>query len=117
VPRRSFSGRVKRGFEDNSRAIPIASIKPLKIVTAEIKATPRYRQIVASIHEVGIIEPPVVAHDRDGTGHFLLLDGRLRIEALKDLGHTEVVCLVPKTMRRSPITSALTGSRSSRNTE
>lgn len=94
MPRRSLSGPVKLGFEETSRRIPISSIKPLKRVADTVKATPKYGQIVASIREVGIIEPPVVAHDRHDPGQFLLLDGHLRIEALKDMGHTEVVCLV-----------------------
>lgn len=94
MPRRPFPGPVKRGFEESSRRIPISSINPLRIVSDKIKTTPKYGQIAASIREVGIIEPPVVAHDQHDTGRFLLLDGHLRIEALKDMGQTEVMCLV-----------------------
>ena len=59
-----------------------------------IKKTPKYAQIVASIREVGIVEPPVVARDRSEPGKYLLLDGHLRIEVLKDMGETEVTCLI-----------------------
>jgi hypothetical protein len=41
-----------------------------------------------------LVEPPVVARDPKQPGTFLLLDGHLRIEILKDLGQTEVECLV-----------------------
>jgi ParB-like chromosome segregation protein Spo0J len=85
---------VKLGFEEKSLRVPIAAINPLKHVSDIIKASRKYGQIVASIREVGIIEPPVVAYDRRDTGRFLLLDGHLRIEALKEIGETEVVCLV-----------------------
>ena len=59
-----------------------------------IKKTPKYAQIAASIREVGIVEPPVVARDRSEPGKYLLLDGHLRIEVLKDMGETEVTCLI-----------------------
>jgi ParB-like chromosome segregation protein Spo0J len=81
-------------FEAASRRLPIANIQPLKIVSDTVKKTPKYAQIVASIDQVGIIEPPVVSRDRNDKGKFLLLDGHLRIEALKDKGETEVVCII-----------------------
>ena len=68
--------------------------QPLKLVSAAIKKTPKYAQIVASIREVGIVEPPVVARDHSDPGKYLLLDGHLRIDVLKDMGQTDVTCLV-----------------------
>lgn len=82
------------GFEEASRRLAIGDIQPLKIVSDAIKKTPKYAQIVASIGEIGIVEPPVVTRDRNDPGKYLLLDGHLRIEALKDRGETEVVCLI-----------------------
>ncbi len=35
-----------------------------------------------------------MARDRSEPGKYLLLDGHLRIEVLKDMGETEVVCLI-----------------------
>ncbi len=64
------------------------------MVTETIKNTQKYAQIAASIREVGIIEPPIVARDRGERGKYLLLDGHLRIDILSDMGETEVVCLV-----------------------
>ena len=82
------------GFEKATRRLAIADLQPLKIVSAAIKKSPKYAQIVASIGEIGIVEPPVVTPDRKDKGKYLLLDGHLRIEALKDRGETEVVCLI-----------------------
>lgn len=59
-----------------------------------MKASHKYQQIVASIREIGLVEPPVVARDPQSPGTYLLLDGHLRVEALKDLEQTEVECLV-----------------------
>src|SRR5215510_13902059 len=85
---------VKAAFEETGRRIAIGDIRPLKLVTDIIKKTPKYRQIAASIAEVGIVEPPVVARDRSERGKYLLLDGHLRIEVLKERGETDVVCLI-----------------------
>src|SRR6516225_2096645 len=85
---------VKAAFEETGRRIAIADIRPLKLVTDIVKKTPKYRQIAASIAEVGIVEPPVVARDRSERGKYLLLDGHLRIEVLKERGETDVVCLI-----------------------
>jgi ParB-like chromosome segregation protein Spo0J len=82
------------GFEAESRRIALSDIKPLKAVAVSVKKTPKYAQIVASIGQVGIVEPPVVARDPDAPGKYLLLDGHLRIEALKDMGETHVACLI-----------------------
>ncbi len=82
------------GFEKAGIRLAISDIKPLRRVADAIKLTPKYRQIVSSIREVGVIEPPVVARDRHEEGHFILLDGHLRLEALKEIGETQVICLV-----------------------
>ena len=92
MPRKSHT-EVPMGFEKATRRLAIADLQPLKIVSAAIKKSPKYVQIVASIGEIGIVEPPVVTPDRKDKGKYLLLDGHLRIEALKDRGETEVVCL------------------------
>jgi ParB-like chromosome segregation protein Spo0J len=81
-------------FEEAKIHIAITQIQPLKLVSAAIKKTPKYAQIAASIREVGIVEPPVVARDHSDPGKYLLLDGHLRIDVLKDIGQTDVSCLV-----------------------
>jgi ParB-like chromosome segregation protein Spo0J len=93
VPRKVHTD-IQMGFEPASRRLSIADIHPLKIVSAAVKKTPKYAQIVASISQVGIVEPPVVSRDRNDRSKYLLLDGHLRLEALKDQGETEVVCLI-----------------------
>jgi len=66
----------------------------LKPVSDKVLQTQKYQQIVASIREIDIIEPPVVNRDPDGEGRYFLLDGHLRIAALKSLGGHEVLCLM-----------------------
>ncbi|MGY3032736.1 hypothetical protein ACVIIV_001906 [Bradyrhizobium sp. USDA 4354] len=74
--------------------VRLADIQPLKLVSEEVKRSPKYRQIAASVAEIGLVEPPVVARSRENHGKFLLLDGHLRLEVLRDRGLLEVECLV-----------------------
>lgn len=85
---------VSLGFEETGRRIAIDLIQPLRLVGPGTKKTPKYAQIAASMREVGMVEPPVVARDRSDPRKYLLLDGHLRVEILKDMGITEVDCLV-----------------------
>ena len=94
MPRKTASLEVKMAFEEVKVPIAIANIQPLKLVPSDIKKTPKYTQIAASIREVGVVEPPVVARDPNDPAKYLLLDGHLRIDVLKDLGQVEVACLV-----------------------
>jgi hypothetical protein len=94
MARKSSAAPVKAAFEGTSMRIAIADIQPLRLVTPTVKGSVKYAQVIASIREVGIIEPPVVARDRSAPGKYLLLDGHLRLEVLKDLGTEEATCLV-----------------------
>lgn len=82
------------GFERKSVLLPIDAILPMKALRPDVKLSAKYRQIATSIRAVGLVEPPVVSPDPANPGVYLLLDGQLRIEALKDLGESTVECLV-----------------------
>ena len=87
-------GEVKRAFESNLVTIPLDKILPLKPLRATVKESRKYAQICASIRAIGVVEPPAVLRDPKSKGGFLLLDGHLRVEALKDIGATETECLI-----------------------
>ena len=56
-------------------------------------STRKYKQIVSSIKEIGLIEPLSVIQPDPAKAEFLLLDGHLRALALKELGVNEAPCL------------------------
>src|ERR1700740_2248336 len=85
---------IAQAFGSECVFVPIASILPVKAIEKTAKSSHKYRQIAASIREIGLVEPPVVIHDTRDPNCYLLLDGHLRIEVLRDLGQTEVECLV-----------------------
>ena len=86
--------KIGIAFELESVFIEFSDIFPVKQLHKRVMKSKKYLQIAASIREVGIIEPPVVVRDRDKPGKFLLLDGHLRIEALKEHSAPGVNCLV-----------------------
>src|SRR5262245_61229610 len=85
---------VRMAFEESTVRVAIADVLPLRVVRPELKSARKYAQIATSIRELGIIEPPVITRQRGVDGKHLLLDGHLRIEVLKDMGETEVACLL-----------------------
>lgn len=89
-----MSRTVGIGFEPESRLVDIDAILPTKKIQPRVKFTRKYLQITASISEIGIVEPPIVTPAGSKTDKYLLLDGHLRIEALKDLEINNVMCLL-----------------------
>jgi ParB-like chromosome segregation protein Spo0J len=85
---------VKMAFERQVVVLPLSNILPTKRVPDTIKQTMRYKRIVTSIAEVGIVEPLVVARRQEDTGPYWLVDGHLRHAALSDLGNSEAPCLI-----------------------
>lgn len=85
---------VTPAFEDATLRIALADILPLRPTSDRVRASVKYRQIVSSIGEVGIIEPPVVVRDAAHPDQYRLLDGHLRLDILRARGDAEVVCLV-----------------------
>lgn len=86
--------KVQLGFENDCVTIPVSDILPVRVLSKSIKCSRKYIQITASIREIGLVEPPVIARNGDANGGWLLLDGHVRIEVLKDLGQEQVECLV-----------------------
>jgi hypothetical protein len=84
---------AKIAFEMRKIELPLEVILPVRIVKNAGNLR-RYRAIIASIGEVGMIEPLVVHPQRDKAGTYLLMDGHLRYLALKQLGKTTADCII-----------------------
>lgn len=83
---------IPEAFQRAVVPLPIASIVAQLPPRRDKKKSTFARQIAASIREVGLIEPLVVYRQADD--RFLLLDGHVRLEVLKDMGLTEVLCIL-----------------------
>jgi len=87
-----MSDPVKIAFERNILTLPIADLLPTKALPAGVRESVKYRRIAASVAEVGLIEPLSIA--RQKSGEYLLLDGHMRLDALRFLGATDAPCVV-----------------------
>lgn len=91
-----MSKQVEPGFLLEPVKVPLAKILPTRKLQESVKVTTRYKVIAASIAEVGIIEPPIVFPEKGVKGTYVLLDGHVRVEVLRDLGETDVECLISR---------------------
>lgn len=89
-----MSQKVRAAFDLGGITVPLSAIHPIRQVKPTDHAFGKYRAVVASIKEVGLIEPLMVFPQRGTRGTYLLLDGHMRLKALHELGHTEAFCLV-----------------------
>jgi len=87
-------GGVRLGFERDTILLKLTQIVPLKSLRPGARESKKYTQILSSVRAIGLVEPPVVTPDPKQQGVYFLLDGLLRIEALKDVGSDDVECLV-----------------------
>ena len=85
---------VKIAFQRRVIVLPLAEIMPMRSVSASMRQMLKYKRILASIGEVGIVEPLVLAPRNDETEPYMLVDGHLRLAALAELGATTAPCLV-----------------------
>lgn len=85
---------VPIAFDPNGLIVPLTSILPLKHVKGSIKSSQKYQQVLASVREVGIIEPLIVFPQNGKSDAFLLLDGHIRLEVLRQLGESSARCLI-----------------------
>ena len=83
--------KLNKAFEQAIIRLKLSEITPSKEINKDVFASRKYAQIVSSVREIGLIEAPIVTFSDDG---YTLLDGHLRLNALKDLDIQEVDCLV-----------------------
>jgi ParB-like chromosome segregation protein Spo0J len=84
--------RMRKAFENLVISVPVSSIRTQREVVYDQRRVLFYKQIAASIEEIGLIEPLVVCLQKPG--EYLLLDGHMRLDVLKRKGVTEVACIV-----------------------
>ena len=85
---------VMLGFVPEPLSVPLDRILPSRKVPVGLVTSRKFRQIRSSIEEVGLIEPLSVTAVDVASGLHLLLDGHVRLVALRDLGRDAASCLV-----------------------
>jgi hypothetical protein len=85
---------VPISFESKILQLKIEKILPSKVSPANIESTAKYKQIRSSIKAIGLIEPLIVIKAPSAKGTHLVLDGHIRLMALKELQVAIVPCLL-----------------------
>jgi len=85
---------IKMAFQQDILNLRLDLIMPTKTITPMIKESINFKRILTSVKAVGVIEPLVVAPADQASKRYVLLDGHIRLEALKDIGEKETHCLV-----------------------
>ncbi|WP_426575874.1 plasmid partitioning protein RepB C-terminal domain-containing protein [Xenorhabdus stockiae] len=83
---------IRQCFENHFQTFAIEKLSQSRTLPINIKSSNKYKQILTSISEIGLIEPVIIYLDDNGGQK--ILDGHLRIEALKDLGISHAHCLI-----------------------
>jgi hypothetical protein len=84
--------KTRVAFQASVLTLPLKSIVAQRVTEPTVLRSVIFKQILASVREIGLIESLVV-YPQEGKG-FLLLDGHLRLEALKILGINEANCIL-----------------------
>lgn len=83
---------IQVAFEFAGVTVRLEDLLPTRATAGKLKDSVKYQALLASVREVGIVEPLSVYPQK--AGKYLILDGHARVEALHDLGILEAPCLV-----------------------
>ncbi|MBA5607383.1 ParB N-terminal domain-containing protein [Duganella sp. FT3S] len=86
-------GKPPLGFLPEPLSLALSSILPSRKMPDGLLTSRKFKQIIASVEAIGLIEPLSVGKpNRDR--QYILLDGHSRLTALKQLGFETAPCLV-----------------------
>ncbi|WP_193090684.1 plasmid partitioning protein RepB C-terminal domain-containing protein [Advenella sp. FME57] len=85
---------IRLGFERDCVEVPLDKLRYTVELPAGVKDSVAYKQIRSSIQAIDLVEPIVVTLNPDQRDTFIILDGRMRVEALRDLGAHHALCLL-----------------------
>jgi hypothetical protein len=81
-------------FEKHCINIPVEKLIFSKPLPSAIKESGKYQQIRMSLQVIGLVEPIVVIQHPEEKQNFLVLDGHIRVEAMRDIGIDKTLCLI-----------------------
>jgi len=82
------------GFIPEPITLALDRILPSRKPPEGLHVSRKFKQIVASMEAVGMIEPLSVGKADKKTGQHILLDGHMRLLALRQLGYADAPCLI-----------------------
>lgn len=85
---------VAMGFEQRCISVSTTALRPNRTLAPSVRKSKKYAQIVASVRAIGLVEPIVVVQHPAEAGAYIIVDGHVRLEALRDCGIETTKCLV-----------------------
>jgi ParB-like chromosome segregation protein Spo0J len=85
---------IMLGFALDPLSVPLGQILPSRKLPEGLDTSKKFKQIRSSIAEIGLIEPLSVTPVIRQSGQHMLLDGHIRLIALRDIGYADAPCLV-----------------------
>ena len=82
------------GFIPEPITLALDRLLPSRRPPEGLQTSRKFKQIMASMEAVGLIEPLSVGKADKSTGQHILLDGHIRLLALQQLGYTDAPCLI-----------------------
>ncbi|EJF7710449.1 plasmid partitioning protein RepB C-terminal domain-containing protein [Providencia rettgeri] len=82
---------ITYAFHNSLILLPLTKILLTRKIDKVQEQSVKFKSIFSSVKEIGIIEPLVVYPEGED---FILLDGHLRLLALKNLGRVDTMCLI-----------------------
>lgn len=86
--------KVALGFVPEPKVIRLDKILPSRKLPENISLSRKYRQILESIRLIGLIEPLMICQTTADSDAYLLLDGHIRIHAMRELELIDSTCLI-----------------------
>ena len=86
--------RAPLGFIPEPITLALDRILPSRKPPEGLQTSRKFKQIMASMEAVGLIEPLSVGKADKASGQHVLLDGHIRLLALQQLGYTDAPCLI-----------------------
>ena len=89
-----MNSKINLACEAEVKTISIDRILPLRHTASGTRKSAKYNRIASSIREIGIIEPIIVFPYENNDDQYMLLDGHIRVDILKQQKVKEVECLI-----------------------
>lgn len=83
-------------FSPQVMHIRLDALFPSRSLPTHVHGSKKYRQILASVKSVGLIEPLSVIAQDQRKGYYTILDGHVRLLVLQELGNGDAPCLVAR---------------------
>lgn len=91
-----MTSKVEIGFFQGIELLDLSSLILLRQLPKSVLQTTKYKRVAASIAEIGVIEPLVVAKQHGRKNQYILLDGYLRYSVLSERAEKTVKCIIAK---------------------